>query len=219
MRIFKNMPKLANIWQIDRFSFDRRRGVAAAVMLPIPLLLLVFAAQAPAAPARRVLVYVDAGAHDEGAETAAVLAAARQRGVDCMALWSEPTANALCDRCAADAEAVRRVREMQAPPVGQEREWAAHAIPNAQLAGVLCGSDGGLATAERLQHALLPARSNQINPARRDKYWMNEACREMGMKVVAQSNSQDWCAYAPSLPPPELYSCILWLTDATLVCL
>ena len=49
--------------------------------------------------------------------------------------------------------------EMLAPDDGDEVEWAVRTLGEARrVVGVLCGSDGGLAAAERLQDALVPAR-------------------------------------------------------------
>jgi hypothetical protein len=147
----------------------------------------------PASSASRILLYVDPGGFNEGAETAAVLAAADHRGAACITLWSEATADALCRQYVGDDEATLRVRRMQAPAAGHETDWAALHLPSgAQVKGVLCGSDGGLATAERLQHALVPSRSNGIVPARRDKHGMNVACRAAGLAVAAQAVTDGW---------------------------
>jgi hypothetical protein len=147
----------------------------------------------PASSSSRVLLYVDPGGPNEGAETAAVLAAAAHRDAQCIQLWSKGTADALCRQYVGDDAVVLRVRKMQAPPAGHELAWAERQLPSgSQIQGVLCGSDGGLATAERLQHVLVPSRSNCIVPARRDKHGMNVACRAAGLAVAAQAETDGW---------------------------
>jgi len=149
------------------------------------------------APPGRVLLYVDPGGPHEGAETAAVFTAAELRSAgitrtSIIELYSAETADALCRHYDGDAGAIQRVRAMQAPAPGCELQWAQLELGGAELMGVLCGSDGGLASAERLQHVLVPARSNGIVPARRDKCDMNAACRAAGMRVAAQATADGW---------------------------
>lgn len=57
-----------------------------------------------------------------------------------------------------------------------------------EIVGVICESDSGLADAERLGEALglYPDRHDGFNPARRDKFLMNEACERAGLRVVRQ---------------------------------
>lgn len=163
------------------------------LLLWLPLASLTALSTPPASSSSRVLLYVDPGGPTEGAETAAVLAAAAQRGAVCLQLWSEGTADALCRQYSGDDDAILRVRKMQAPPAGHELDWAERELPSrAKIEGVLCGSDGGLATAERLQHTLAPSRSNGIVPARRDKHGMNVACRAAGLAVAAQAETDGW---------------------------
>jgi hypothetical protein len=73
-----------------------------------------------------------------------------------------------------------------------ELVWAADALPDCDIVGVLCGSDGGLADAERLQDVLVPARSNGRNPARRDKFLMLEAMRSAGLDAPMQAAPASW---------------------------
>ena len=79
------------------------------------------------------------------------------------------------------------------PQPGREVEWAAAALPpNARIRGVVCGDDASLADAERLADALCPDFGNGVNPARRDKYLMNEALREHGVPAAAQVAPESW---------------------------
>lgn len=92
-----------------------------------------------------------------------------------------------------DADLRERVLAHQVPLPGEEAEWAKESLGEGwDLCAVLCGSDGGLADAERLQHALLPERSNGINPARRDKYLMNEALRAGNLPAARQCAPASW---------------------------
>lgn len=171
----------------------------------LPAVLLGLASSAPAHIQRRVLLYVDPSGPSEGAESATVISAAAELGVECVQLWSCPTAEAL--RREADEQTIRRVQERQAPAEGEEASWAAASLGSGTcIEGVLCGSDGGLATAERLQHALVPLRSNGIVTARRDKFLMQEALRAADLHVASQerpalkneaSLESRPCIYAP----------------------
>ena len=63
---------------------------------------------------------------------------------------------------------------------------------DADVLGVMCASDAGLATArERWQHALVERRSRGVEPARRDKYLMHEAVRAAGLAAAAQAVARD----------------------------
>ena len=108
-------------------------------------------------PQRRVVLFVDPCGDTQA--TAAVEA----RGAEVLPLNSPATAEAMAGRDWCDADVP------QAPDEGEEERWAAERLAGVRLEGVLCGSDAGLACAERLQHALLPERSNGLVAARRDK--------------------------------------------------
>jgi len=143
-------------------------------------------------PARNVFLYVD-----PCQERLHVLPSLERRDCECVLLHSRAAAAAILrrlDESADDADDVReRVDANVVPPVGGEVEWLRTVIPgDFTLCGVLCGSDGGLADAERLQHALSPTRSNGINPARRDKYSMVEAMRAAGLAAAAQARPRCW---------------------------
>ena len=153
---------------------------------------------------RRVLLYVDPQPdYQEGAEFTAVAAAveAGGAGVSCEYVYSESTADMLTRKGLDVASAMR------APDDGDEAAWAARTLGEArEVVGVVCGSDGGLALAERLQHILVPSRSNGIVSARRDKYSMNEALRAAGLPVAAQAAPTSWEdaeAFLRSLPHGE----------------
>ncbi|CAM9664089.1 unnamed protein product, partial [Choristocarpus tenellus] len=78
----------------------------------------------------------------------------------------------------------------RAPSPGREVQWIAK-LPFPPVA-VLCESDAGLATAERLQSALLGRRYGGVNEARRDKFLMNEASRAAGLETVQQIKTGHW---------------------------
>jgi hypothetical protein len=102
-------------------------------------------------------------------------------------VWSHALAKRMCERPEASEADLQRVQAAVAPAAGEEREWCRAALGRrARVAGVLCGSDGGLGTAERLQDALAAGRSNGVVPARRDKFLMHEVLRAAGLRAAAQ---------------------------------
>ncbi|CAM9721217.1 unnamed protein product [Discosporangium mesarthrocarpum] len=76
------------------------------------------------------------------------------------------------------------------PSPGREAEWAAE-LPF-PIVAVLCESDAGLATAERLSSALLGSRFGGVEEARRNKFLMNEAVRSKGLTAARQATTGDW---------------------------
>jgi len=66
--------------------------------------------------------------------------------------------------------------------------WRSSLPPSLEVRGVYCESDSGLDDAERLGEALglCPARHDGRNPARRDKFLMNEAVAAAGLDTVRQ---------------------------------
>ena len=139
---------------------------------------------AQAAP--RVVLFVDPCKGDGLAEVSTFYAAAEVHGATVLPVWSDAMVTRLTE------DELKDEGLLQAPAVGDERRWAAETLGGAQLAAVLCGSDGGLACAERLQHELIPERSNGIDKTRRDKYLANEACRAAGMAMPAQAAPTTW---------------------------
>ena len=128
-----------------------------------------------------------------------------EHGIECIQLWSLPYAANLVEQGLLDAES-----SAIAPPIGDELRWRERVLGDEaddyDVLGVLCGSDAGLACAERLQHALCPDRSNGINLARRDKFLQNEALRAAGLDAAKQcAPGEDWSvalAFLNSLPQP-----------------
>jgi len=77
-----------------------------------------------------------------------------------------------------------------APRPGNETTWAEE-FSGTEICAVLSESDSGLAVAERIQVALnLPG--NGECPQLRNKYLMNEACKEAGLETVKQFLAKDW---------------------------
>ena len=161
-------------------------------MLFVQLLAAALQVQPTVNAPRRVVLFVDP------CGDTAVTAAFEARDATIMLLNSQATADAMVGREWCDAGVP------QAPAPGDELRWASEHLAGAQLEGVLCGSDAGLACAERLQHFLLPERSNGLFPARRDKYLANEVCRAAGMATAAQVSPATWDEaeefLAPRLP-------------------
>eukprot|EP00967_Tisochrysis_lutea_P107125 scaffold164924_cov33-Tisochrysis_lutea.AAC.1 len=155
------------------------------------------------------LIYVDPVDY----ERRILLDACRARGVECVEVWSRPyfstvleaAVNAAQERAADLGVAVEElyeslrseVEEHVAPYSGDEVAWAAtHGIfgahTSADLLGVLCGSDAGLATAERLQDVLVPTRSNGRNVARRDKFLTHHTLAAAGLASAHQAVVKSW---------------------------
>uniref|UniRef100_A0A7S0I4W8 ATP-grasp domain-containing protein n=1 Tax=Phaeocystis antarctica TaxID=33657 RepID=A0A7S0I4W8_9EUKA len=162
-------------------------SVRRSSLLLVPLLAsaLQLRPAVTAPPPRRVLLFVDPCG--DTLQTAAIEAL----GATVLPINSQATADAMKGRewCDADLELLA---PLGAPGQGDELCWAAKHLDGLQLEGVLCGSDAGLADAERLQHVLLPERSNGLVAARRDKYLANEACEAAGMATAAQLSPATW---------------------------
>mmetsp|Transcript_37378 Transcript_37378/g.117070 ORF Transcript_37378/g.117070 Transcript_37378/m.117070 type:complete len:157 (+) Transcript_37378:40-510(+) len=148
------------------------------------MLCLLLAPAALAPPTGAALIYCDPVGY-EGRYFREV------RGVLLVRLWSTPYA-AMLSEDLEDAEERAAIQRDCAPAAGEEAAWAESELSGMVVAGVLCGSDAGLATAERLQHALVPARTNGLVPSRRDKYLMHEALRTAGLAAARQSVARSW---------------------------
>lgn len=146
----------------------------------------------------RALIYVD----PVDFERRILLGECEERGIECLQVWSPPYAQVLVEQGALSEEGAA---VSCAPGDGDEAEWASDRLDGFDVLGVLCGSDAGLATAERLQHVLSPARSNGQAVARRNKYLMHEALRAAGLRAAAQCAPKDWAeaeAFLRTLPSP-----------------
>ena len=93
--------------------------------------------------------------------------------------------------CAYLASKGRKIPEdLQAPKQGDEVKWAEQ-FNWTDISAVLSESDSSLTTAERIQVALnLPG--NGESPQLRNKYLMNEACKEANLQTVKQCLAKDW---------------------------
>ena len=148
----------------------------------VPLFLFAVTIQPPP---KQILLYVD-----PGKELQLVKPSCDRRGCQVLTLHSLPIAANLVNKKLITQEEIEKIR---VPLRGQELEWAKTTISkDTEIMGVLCGSDGGLADAERLQHCLVPHRSNGINPARRDKFLMVEAMRAAGLGAADQLTPSNW---------------------------
>eukprot|EP01041_Mallomonas_annulata_P000835 gene835-1626_t len=85
----------------------------------------------------------------------------------------------------------RKIPEsLQAPGLGEESNWARE-FNWTDMCCVLAESEAGLTTAERMQVALnLPG--NGESPQLRNKYLMNEACRDAGMATIKECLALNW---------------------------
>ena len=74
--------------------------------------------------------------------------------------------------------------KMKVPSPDELEEWKA-CIPF-EVMGIICESDSGLEEAELVGEAIGVRFHNGFNPARRDKFLMNDAVSDKGMRVVKQ---------------------------------
>ena len=147
------------------------------------LLTTAFATRAPS------LLYVDA----VGPEPREFIQNLEERGVDVYRVFSRPFIAGVEQKGAPDEE-LDALMSLRAPSADDDvPTWASLLLDgdDADVLGVMCASDAGLATAERLQHALVERRSNGVEPARRDKYLMHEAVRAAGLAAAAQAVARD----------------------------
>ena len=145
----------------------------------------------------RMVLFVDPCTEDALTEVTVLNAACAHYGAAVIPVWSNAMSEATKDEELHDAL-------LDAPAAGDELRWASEIFNGASLEAVLCGSDGGLACAERLQHVLMPSKSNDIDAARRDKFLVNQACGEAGLAVAAQAAPCTWEAAAAFLETQTL---------------
>mmetsp|Transcript_13357 Transcript_13357/g.22192 ORF Transcript_13357/g.22192 Transcript_13357/m.22192 type:complete len:426 (+) Transcript_13357:192-1469(+) len=112
------------------------------------------------------------------------------RGVPVLAVWSQ--AYLRVPRAQRQMPTVR-TDVARAPGDGEEASWAAKRLNGGiSFASVICGSEAGLSCAERLQHSLVPTRSNGLCVARRDKMLMNQMLSLNGLLTAAHVSPSDW---------------------------
>lgn len=134
---------------------------------------------------RPAVLYVDPCNGDGLVEVSAYTSAVEECGATVIPMWSAAMAARMTDAEKGDGVYC-------APAAGEELAWASEHLDGLSLKAVLCGSDGGLACAERLQHVLLPARSNGIDAGRRDKFSANEQLRSNGLPIARQAAPASW---------------------------
>lgn len=141
--------------------------------------------------AQPLVLYVD-----PSTERHYVTESLEKRGCEYVLLHSSAAAAAILSGREDDEELCERVLTRTVPSPGEELEWAEENLGlqdgTLLLSAVLCGSDGGLADAERLQDVLVRERSNGLNPARRDKFLMNEVLRAAGLSAPLQCAPTTW---------------------------
>ena len=114
-----------------------------------------------------------------------------ERGCGLVKLYSVAAAQALINEGCTEEEECEIVID-RVPLPGDEIAWRDEYFSDLDIVGVLCTSDAGLADAERLQHLLVPERSNGVKPARRDKWAMVEAMRSAGLAASDQAATDTW---------------------------
>lgn len=158
-------------------------------------------------PTRTAVIYVDpctADTHDMRLELHEEACA--EQGVEFITVWSQEFAGMLLQKSDTTDDEAAAYRAKLAPAPGCETTWLEAALPACdEVLGVCCGSDAGLACAERLQHVLAPPRSNGMLRARRDKYEMHETLRAAGLDAARQAVATEWAEaerFLHGLPSP-----------------
>lgn len=73
------------------------------------------------------------------------------------------------------------------PRMDEIEVWRNKLPPGYKIVNIYCESDSGLEECELLSEALNPIYHNGYNPARRDKYKMNETVQKYGLRTVRQA--------------------------------
>ena len=158
-----------------------------------------------AASTPRCIIYVDpctGDVHDDRLNL--VRESCEIAGVQVVSVWSAGYARMLCARLDTAADEADNIWAALEPVSGQEAAWA-EKLQGMRVMDVLCGSDAGLECSERLLHALVPARSNGLLRARRDKFFMNEALCQCGLDTAKQASASEWseaAIFLERLPRP-----------------
>jgi len=173
------------------------RGISVAM-------LSVLAATSPTLTPR-CIIYVDPCTGDlNDGRLNLVKESCESADVQVVSVWSAGYARMLCARSDTAADEADKIRAALAPVPGEEAAWAER-LQGMHVIDVLCGSDAGLEVSERMLHALVPARSNGLLRARRDKFLMNEVLRQSGLNTAEQASASEWseaAAFLERLPRP-----------------
>ena len=166
------------------------RGIVAA----LGRLLALQPSAMPVSKPRHAVIHVDpcVEAHDTDMRVQLTADECEARGVLYVPVWSESLLYSLRALGTTDEEEAE-YRARLAPEASEAAAWCETALPaGCEVIGVCCGSDAGLGCAERLQHALVPERSNGLLNARRDKFEQHEALRACGLDAARQAVASEW---------------------------
>ena len=173
------------------------RGISVAMLLS--------AATFPSTAPRRCVIYVDPCTGDVNDDRLnLVQESCESAGVQVVSVWSAGYARMLCARLDTAADEAEKIRAALEPAPGEEQRWAER-LQGMHVIDVLCGSDAGLECSERMVHALVPARSNGLLRARRDKFLMSDVLRRCGLDAAEQASASEWseaAAFLERLPKP-----------------
>jgi hypothetical protein len=92
---------------------------------------------------------------------------------------------------ALEAKGMKLPPHFIAPKEGSELDWAESEEIELDNCSILAESDAGTTTAERIGTSL-GLRGNGPSPQLRNKYLMNERCKDQGLKVVRQVLASTW---------------------------
>lgn len=177
------------------------------LVVSVPMLLSVLSAAAtlPTNAPKRCIIYVDPCTADvEDNRLSLIQESCESAGVQVVPVWSAGYARMLCARPDTEADEAEKIRSELEPAPGEEQRWAER-LQGMHVIDVVCGSDAGLECSERMLHALVPARSNGLLRARRDKFLMNDVLRRSGLDAAKQASACEWSeavAFLERLPSP-----------------
>lgn len=134
------------------------------------------------------------------------------RGGELAQVWSSEFADAELAGGELSADERADLQRNRAPASACELEWARARFGGSRvIAGVVCVSDHGLPTSERLASAL-GVNGNGVVGARRDKLEMSERVRSAGLESIRQVLAHDWPtarAFLTEGPPAPFAPCVL----------
>lgn len=133
--------------------------------------------------------------------TSRAVQACEERDVSLLKMWSSPIAKGLKQNALStnDLEVFEALSTSSCPFPGPLSSWIVQNLKqigedvhNVNILGVLCESDIGLATAEKVQESLSLPTSNNFVEGRRDKYIMQELLKRRSLTSVRQVLTDDW---------------------------
>jgi hypothetical protein len=108
-------------------------------------------------------------------------------GISTISCLSTYVAGYLKKEATHDNDLLESVEQSMVPHLDKIDYWRNKLPSGYKIVNIYCESDSGLDECELLTEALNPMYHNGYNPARRDKYQMNEAVKNYGLRTVRQA--------------------------------